>query len=91
MRGVLTAGVIEVGVAADGEGLTFRMRDELPLRTSDTQAVTPEGDAPKKKRTTTANKTGTTKKKPRKTTKKTSAATKKRAPRTKKDSEKNRD
>ena len=91
LRGVLTAGVIEVSVAADGEGLTFRMRDELPLRTSDTQALTPEGDAPKKKRTTTAKKTGTTKKKPRKTTKKTSATTKKRAPRTKKDSEKNRD
>jgi ATP-dependent Clp protease ATP-binding subunit ClpC len=91
LRGVLTAGVIEVGVAADGEGLTFRMRDELPLRTSDTQAVTPEGDAPKKKRTTSAKKTGTTKKKPRKTAKKTSATTKKRAPRTKKDSEKNRD
>lgn len=33
LRGVLTAGVIEIGLAADGQGLSFRMRDELPLRT----------------------------------------------------------
>jgi len=33
LRGVLSTGVIEVGVAPDGAGLTFRMRGELPLRT----------------------------------------------------------
>ena len=33
LRGVLTAGVIEIGLAASGQDLSFRMRDELPLRT----------------------------------------------------------
>jgi ATP-dependent Clp protease ATP-binding subunit ClpC len=33
LRGVLTAGVIEIGLAEDGQGLSFRMRGELPLHT----------------------------------------------------------
>ncbi|MDR2848937.1 MAG: ATP-dependent Clp protease ATP-binding subunit, partial [Verrucomicrobiota bacterium] len=33
LRGVLTEGVIEIGLAEGGQELTFRMRGELPLRT----------------------------------------------------------
>lgn len=33
LRGVLAEGVIEAGVAEDKQGLVFRMRGELPLRT----------------------------------------------------------
>jgi len=33
LRGVLTEGVIEVGLAEGGQALSFRMRGELPLRT----------------------------------------------------------
>jgi hypothetical protein len=47
LRGVLTEGVIEAGVAEDRSGLVFRMRGELPLRTplsgEVAQRVAPEG------------------------------------------------
>ena len=57
LRGVLTQGVIETGLAEDKQRLSFRMRDELPLRTpapdekADRAATAPaEAEkAPKKK------------------------------------------
>ena len=58
LRGVLTQGVIETGLAEDKQGLSFRMRDELPLRTpgpdekkADRVETVPSGaeEAPKKK------------------------------------------
>ncbi|HRR35088.1 MAG TPA: ATP-dependent Clp protease ATP-binding subunit [Kiritimatiellia bacterium] len=72
LRGVLTAGVINIGVAEDGQGLTFRMRDELPLRTPTEQeaakpapavAVSPENDAPKNAVPVTKRRASRTKKK----------------------------
>jgi ATP-dependent Clp protease ATP-binding subunit ClpC len=41
LRGVLTAGVIDIGLTEDKQGLAFRMRGELPLRTPQ------PGEAPK--------------------------------------------
>jgi len=60
LRGVLAEGVIEAGVAEDKQGLVFRMRGELPLRTPQPGEETvrtavpvaetkPEKPAPKKK------------------------------------------
>ncbi|MDD2459463.1 MAG: ATP-dependent Clp protease ATP-binding subunit [Kiritimatiellae bacterium] len=71
LRGVLTAGVIEIGVAGEGQGLAFRMRDELPLRTPTAQETAVP--SPEKTETTTAG-----------APKKPAAGSKKRAPRAKK-------
>ncbi|MDD2455995.1 MAG: ATP-dependent Clp protease ATP-binding subunit [Kiritimatiellae bacterium] len=49
LRGVLTKGVVEIGVAADKQSLSFRMRDELPLRSTGSQADKPKTEAKKQK------------------------------------------
>ena len=49
LRGVLTEGVIEAGVAEDGSGLVFRMRGELPLRTPQPGEVAARTVAPEQK------------------------------------------
>ncbi|MDD4102004.1 MAG: hypothetical protein PHU80_05160, partial [Kiritimatiellae bacterium] len=48
LRGVLTQGVVEIGVAADKQSLSFRMKGELPLRTGTKEELTEVAAAPKK-------------------------------------------
>ncbi|HNX36097.1 MAG TPA: ATP-dependent Clp protease ATP-binding subunit [Kiritimatiellia bacterium] len=68
LRGVLAEGVIEAGVADDKQGLTFRMRDELPLRTPQPGEVTVRtaADEPAEKEGAAGKKTAAkTKKRPK--------------------------
>ena len=68
LRGVLAEGVIEAGVADDKQGLTFRMRDELPLRTPQPGEVTVRtaADEPAEKEGAAGEKTAAkTKKRPK--------------------------
>jgi ATP-dependent Clp protease ATP-binding subunit ClpC len=68
LRGVLTQGVVQIDVATDKQSLTFRMRDELPLRSSGSQAKKPKAAT----KNTAAKKTAT-KKKGKQTAKKPAA------------------
>jgi ATP-dependent Clp protease ATP-binding subunit ClpC len=47
LRGMLTEGVIEIGLAEGGQELTFRMRGELPLRTPPPDEAPPPQTEPK--------------------------------------------
>jgi ATP-dependent Clp protease ATP-binding subunit ClpC len=74
LRGVLTQGVVQIDIAADKQSLTFRMRDELPLRSSGSQAKKPKAAT----KNTAAKKTAT-KKKGKQTAKKPAARKTKKA------------
>ena len=59
LRGILTAGIIDVEVGSKGDCLTFKMRDELPLTTD--KKTTRKRKTTAKKKTTKTTKTTTKK------------------------------